>query len=101
MKLLQGLRRAMFSEPLLTHPAETGGGEAIWHPHLRDDADRDQYEAYGDDEEHEDEEHMVVAAMCSAYINGDREPGNCLCACAQGIGPVHSGTAQSMAGAYT
>jgi hypothetical protein len=81
MKLLQGVRRAMFSEPLLTHPAETGGGEAVGHPHLRDDGDRDQHEAYGDDEEH-----MVVAAMCSAYINGDRRPGDCLCACAQGIG---------------
>ncbi len=42
----------MFSEPLLAHPAEIGGVHAAWHPHPRDDADRDQNEADTDEEEH-------------------------------------------------
>ena len=42
----------MFGEPLLAHPAEIGGVHATWHPHPRDDADRDQHDADPDDEEH-------------------------------------------------
>ena len=46
------MRRAMFSEPLLAHPAEIGGVHATRHPHPRDDADRDQHDADADEEEH-------------------------------------------------
>jgi len=47
----------MFSEPLLAHPAEIGGVHPAWHPHPRNEADRDQHDPDADDEEH-----MVVAA---------------------------------------
>jgi hypothetical protein len=47
----------MFSEPLLAHPAEIGGVDATWHPHLGDDDDRDRHYDNADDEQH-----MVVAA---------------------------------------
>jgi hypothetical protein len=53
----------MFSEPLLAHPAEIGGLNATWHPHPRDDANRDQHEGDADDEEH-----MVVAAISRKAI---------------------------------
>jgi hypothetical protein len=53
----------MFSEPLLAHPAETGGVGASWHPHPADDADRDQYDADADHQEH-----MGVAAMSRMAI---------------------------------
>jgi hypothetical protein len=52
------VRRAMFSEPLLAHPTETGGADAARHPHPREDADRDQHDGGANDEEH-----MVVAAI--------------------------------------
>jgi len=52
MKLLQGVRRAMFSEPLLAYPAETTGVHATWYPHPRDDADGDQHDTDADDKEH-------------------------------------------------
>ena len=51
------LRPAMLSEPLLAHPAETGGVDATWHPHPGDDDDRDQHHDDADGEQH-----MVVAA---------------------------------------
>ena len=48
----------MFSEPLLAHPAEIGGGvDATWHTHPGDDDDADQHHDDADDEQH-----MVVAA---------------------------------------
>ena len=37
----------------------------------------------------------------AAYSDPDTRPADCLCACAQGTGPVRSGTAQLEAGAYT
>lgn len=90
------MRSAMFSEPLLAHRAEISGVHATWHPHPRDDADRDQHDADADDEEH-----MVVAAIrrrISILTRGQ------LTVCAlvhKAIGLVHSGTAQFEAGAYT
>jgi hypothetical protein len=46
------MRRAMFSEPLLAHPAETRGVDAGWHTHPGDDDDRDQHDDEPDDEQH-------------------------------------------------
>jgi hypothetical protein len=54
----------MFSEPLLAHPAEGRGRNAAWQPHPRNDADRDQHDADGDDKE----EHRVVAAISRIAI---------------------------------
>jgi CRP-like cAMP-binding protein len=50
----------MFDEPLLGHPAETGGVYATWQPHSPDD-DRDQH--YDDAD---DERHMVLAVITSS-----------------------------------
>jgi hypothetical protein len=52
MKLLQGVRRAMFSEPSLAHPVEVGGVHPTWHPHPGDYADRDQQDGEADDKQH-------------------------------------------------
>jgi hypothetical protein len=76
----------MFSEPLLTHPAEIGGVEATRHPHAGDDADRDQHDGDADDEQH-----MVLAAFRSAYNDPDTWQDDYLCACAHGVGHVNSG----------
>src|SRR5690349_17310416 len=75
----------MFSEPLLAHAAEVGGLNAAWHPHPRNDADRDQHDA--DDKE----EHRVVAAISRIAIL-TRGPLTCLCACAHrvSVGMRHS-----------
>ena len=46
------MRRAMFGEPLLAHPAEIGGVHAAWQPHPGDDDDRDQRHHKADDQQH-------------------------------------------------
>jgi hypothetical protein len=74
------MRRAVFGEPLLAHPAEIGGVHATWHPHPSDDDDRDQ-----SDDDADDEQHMGRAAFSSAPNDPDTWQGDCLCACAQGI----------------
>ena len=56
LERLRCVRRAMFDEPLLAHPAETGGVYATWHPHSPDDADRDQH-----DDDADNEQHLVLA----------------------------------------
>ena len=48
----------MFSEPLLAHPAETGGVYTTWHPHPGDDGDRGQR-----DDDADDEQHVVLVAI--------------------------------------
>ena len=55
------MRRAMFGEPLLAHPAEIDGAHATWHPHPGDDDDRDQR-----DDNADDEQHMVLTAFSAA-----------------------------------
>ena len=84
----------MLDEPLLAHPPEVGGGNAPWHPHSRDDADCDQHDSGADDEEH-----MVVAAISRMAIVTRAESN--VCALVHNAWPVHSGTAQGEAGAYT
>jgi hypothetical protein len=58
--LLPGVRRTMFSEPLLAHPAKIGGVPAAWHPHRRDNDDRNPR-----DDEAENEQHMVARPKSS------------------------------------
>ena len=77
--LLPCVRRAMFSEPLLAHPAAIGGVDATWHTHSGNDDGRDQRH-----DEADDEQHMVVAANQAAYRNPDTRPAECLCASAHG-----------------
>jgi hypothetical protein len=81
------VRRAMFSEPLLAHPAEIGGVHATWHPHSGKDDDRDQHHGDADDEQH-----MVLAAVRFhrriTILTLGRV--HCLCGCAQGVAHVNS-----------
>jgi hypothetical protein len=56
-ELLQEVRRAVFGEPLLAHPAELAGVNATWHPHPTDEAARDQDDTDADTDD--DEEHML------------------------------------------
>lgn len=71
----------MFGEPLLAHPAKIGGVHAAWHPYPGDDDDRDQR-----DDDADDEQHLVLAAFTSAHGDPDTRQGDCLCACAHGVG---------------
>ena len=85
--LLPCVRRAMFSEPLLAHPAEIGGVHPTWQPHPGDDGDRDP-----DHDDPDDEQHMVLAAnrpprRCN---DPDTRQDDCLCDCAHGAGD-HTG----------
>ena len=72
------MRRPMFGEPLIAHPAEIGGAHATWHPHPGDDDDRDQR-----DDDADDEQHLALAAFRSAHNDSDTRDGDCLSACAQ------------------
>src|SRR4030095_11126675 len=49
------MRRAMFGQPSLAHPAEMGGVLATWHPHSWDHHGRDQHD------DTDDEQHVVLA----------------------------------------
>ena len=75
------MRRPMFSEPLLAHPAEIVGVHATWHPQPGDDDDRDHRDDGADDEQHKD-----LAAFSSAHNDPDTPHGDCLCACAHRVG---------------
>ena len=46
------MRRAMFREPLLAHPAEIGGVHPTWYAQPGDDDNRDQRDDDADDEQH-------------------------------------------------
>jgi len=83
MKLLQGVRRAKFTEPLVAHPAESV--HPISHPGHYGDRDRKQ------DSEGDDEQHGWSPQSRRRISNLDRRQGNCLCACEHGIGHVKFG----------
>ena len=55
------VRRAMFSEPLLAHPAKIGRVHATRPPHPGDEHERDRH----DDDT--DEQHVVLAVIGSAW----------------------------------
>ena len=63
MEFLQRMGRAMFREPLLAHPAESGGVHATGHSQPGDDDDRDRRDDDGDDEQH-----MVLTAFAGTTI---------------------------------
>jgi Flp pilus assembly protein TadB len=109
LTFVQRMRRAMFSEPLLAHRAETRGVHATWHPHPGNDDQRDQRRNDADDKQHRDSRRRE-------YHHPDTRHRDCLCACAQGLpwlafgrrrvaAPsrvhVHFGTARFNAVAYT
>ncbi len=76
-----GVRRAVFGEPLLAHPAERRGVQAARQPHFWDGHDRDQH-----DDDTKGKQHVVLACnqvpSCSTILT--LLPGTCLCACAHG-----------------
>ena len=52
----------MLGEPLLAHPAEIGGVHSTRYPHPGDDDEGDQRDGDADDDQH-----MVLAGISSAY----------------------------------
>ena len=57
------MRRAVLSQPLLAHPAKSGGVPATCHPDPRKDAEGHQQDA-----DAYEEEHMLVAAFSRLAI---------------------------------
>src|SRR3954471_6567147 len=101
------MRRAMFSEPLLAHPAETRRVRATEHPHPGNDDDPDQCGNKADKKQHRDPRVEVSPRMTMLT----RGPGT-VCAFMHSIRDwhsaadtsdhvaVHLGTAPWNAGAY-
>ena len=116
------MRRPLFGEPLIAHPAPCARVHATWHPHSANDYNRDQHDNYADNQQH------MVLDLAAAPRPPDtlyrldvlgavlsRTAHDCealvlqaarLCSegarmCRTWSGPVHSGTAPFSAGPYT
>ena len=46
------MRRPLFGEPLIAHPAPCARVHATWHPHSANDYNRDQHDNYADNQQH-------------------------------------------------
>jgi hypothetical protein len=46
------VRRPLFGEPLIAHPAPCARVHATWHPHSANDYNRDQHDNYADNQQH-------------------------------------------------
>ena len=46
------MRRPLFGEPLIAHPAPCARVHATWHPHSANDYNRDQHNNYADNQQH-------------------------------------------------
>jgi hypothetical protein len=69
------VRRAVFSEPVLAHPAEIGGVDATWHAQPGDEAERDQHDGDTDDEQHYGSRRIQVGAIAYLKVESGR-PGD-------------------------
>jgi hypothetical protein len=115
------VRRPLFGEPLIAHPAPCARVHATWHPHSANDYNRDQHDNYADNQQHmvldlaaapRPPTHCIDWTCSALFSLAQRTTARRLffkpLGCApKGHGcvalglPVHSGTAPFSAGPYT